>query len=126
MATAITNIQTVLNTGTTSTPTAATSDVANLVEVFVFTPTKSKYVIQIDNVSGANGSVTYSMAIGTHWAATVPLTGTVLQGTSQVLELDTARAVGALGAMSLTVTPASGKKLLTDHALTIQGIQLVD
>lgn len=125
MATAITNIQTVLNVGTLSTPTAATADTANLAEVFTLTPTKTKYVVQIDNVSGSNGSVTFSLAAGTQWAATDALTGTILQGTSQVLEVDTAKYVGASGAMSLTVTPASGKKLLTDHALTIQAIQLV-
>lgn len=126
MATAITNIQTVLNTGTLSTATAATATVADATEVFTFTPTKSKYVIQINNVSASDGSVTYSIAKGTHWAATVPLTGTILQGTSQVIELDTARVKGALGVISLTLTPASGKILLTDHELTIQAIQLVD
>ena len=125
MAQTITNIQSVLNVGTLSTPTAAAADVIDLAEAFTFIPTKSKFVIQIDNVSGANGSVTYSVAVGTHWGATVALTGTVVQGTSQVLELDTARVVGALGALVMTVTPASGKKLLTDHALTIQAIQLV-
>ena len=91
MATAITNIQTVLNTGTVSTPTAATANTIDLAEVFTLTPTKSKYVIQIDNVSGANGSVTFSLAAGTQWAASAALTGTIAQGTSQVLEVDTAK-----------------------------------
>ena len=58
------------------------------------------------------------------WAKTVALTGTILQGTSQVLEVDTAKYLDG-GDMALTITPASGKKLLTDHALTIQAIQLV-
>jgi len=125
MATAITNIQTVLNTGTVSTPTAATADTANLAEVFEITPTNSKIIIQVDNVSGSDGSVTYSVAEGTQWAQAGALTGTILQGTSQVLEFDSARVTGASGVVSMTVTPATGKKLLTDHALTIQAIQLV-
>ena len=124
MATAITNIQSVLNVGTLSTPTTATADVANLAEEFTLTPTGSKFIVQVDNVSGSNGSVTFSLAAGTMWAKTVALTGTILQGTSQVLEVDTAKYLDG-GDMALTITPASGKKLLTDHALTIQAIQLV-
>lgn len=124
MATAITNIQAALNTAVTATATLATADTADLAEVFTLTPTKSKVVYIINNTAAA-GTVTFSLAAGTQFNKSVALTGSVLQSTSKVLEVDTAKYVGALGAMSLTVTPASGAKLKTENIVTIQAIQLV-
>lgn len=124
MATAITNIQTVLNTAVVATATLATADTNDLAEVFTITPTKSKMVFIINN-TGAAGTVTYSLAVGTEFAKTVALTGSVLQTASRVFEVDTAKYVGDLGALSLTVTPAAGIKLKTGNIVTIQAIQLV-
>ena len=126
--TAITNINATLNTKVVSTSTAATADSADLAEVFDITLTKSggKAYIEINNVSGANGTVTYSIAAGTaFWASTVALTGSVAQGTSGLIQVDTARVKNASGVITLTITPASGKKLKTDHTLTLKVVQLV-
>lgn len=125
--TAITNISMTLNTGVVCTPTAATADTIDLAEVFDFTESKAgKYLIIINNVSAVNGTVSFSLAAGDQWGATTALTGTIAQGVSKALEVDSAKyKVGSTGKMSLTITPASGKKLKTDHALTVAGIQLI-
>lgn len=124
MATSITNLQTILNTAVTATATLATADTIDLAEVFEIIPTKSKLVILINNTAAA-GTVTFSVAAGTQWASTVALTGSVLQASSKVLELDTAKYIGTGGKISLTVTPASGIKLKTGNIVTIQAIHLV-
>ncbi len=120
--TAITNITMTLNTGVVSTPTAATADTADLAEVFDITPTKGdgKTLIEIYNVSGANGTVTYSLAAGTQWGAGAALTGSIAQGVARSLQVDSAKFKNNSGVMTLTITPASGKKLKTDHTLTIK------
>lgn len=122
--TVITNIQTSLNTGVLATATLATADTADLAEVFDIKPTKGRFVIIINNTAAA-GTVTYSLAAGTQWAADAALTGSVAQSTSRVLEVDTAKYINASGVISLTVTPASGAKLKTGNIVTIQVIQLV-
>lgn len=123
MATAITNIQATLNAGVVSTQTIATADVADTAEVFSITLTKPRAIVQVSE-NGVSGSVTFSLASDNPLGGTA-LTGTIVQGTAQVLEVDTAKYESETGVMTLTVTPASGKKLLTDHALTIQVVQLV-
>jgi len=124
--TAITNIQASLNTAVTATGTLATADTADLAEIFDITATKAngKVAIIINNTAAA-GTVTFSLAAGTQWAAGTALTGSVLQSTSKIIQVDTAKYVGASGIMSLTVTPASGIKLKTGNIVTIQAIQLV-
>lgn len=126
--TTITNIQAVLNTAVISTATAATADTADLAEVFDITLTKSagKSVIEINNVSAINGTVTFSLAAGTgFWPGTAALTGSVAQGVSKVIQVEDAKFKSAAGVMALTITPASGKKLKTDHTLTLSVCQLV-
>lgn len=125
--TVLTNIQAILNTAVVSTPTAAVADVADLAEIFEITLTKSagKSYIEINNVSGANGTVTFSLAAGTEYGgSSVALTGSVAQGVSRLLQVDDMKYKTA-GLMTLTITPALGKKLKTDHTLTIKVGQLV-
>ncbi len=125
MAQTITNEVLVLNTLNPITVTAAAADTADLAEVFTFTPTAfpNKYMIEIDNVSDANGTVTFSIAAGTSWAAGDALTGSVAQGVKSAIVLESGKYFGATGFV-VTITPASGKKLLTDHTLTVTGVQL--
>lgn len=122
---AITNIAMTLNAGVVATATAAVADTADLAEVFDFTPKKgSKYLIVINNISAANGTVSVSIAAGVQFGANAALTATIAQGVSKAFQVDTAKYVDASGIINVTVTPASGKKLKTDHTLTVQGIQL--
>jgi hypothetical protein len=123
--TTVTTIELELNTATEYTTTAATADTANLAEVFdLDMPKDGRCIVIINNVSGVNGTVTWSLAAGDFWASTAALTGSIAQGKSYILQVDSARFKQSDGKMNLTITPASGKKLKTDHALTIQTIKL--
>ena len=124
MATTVALLAPVRGTALEFTTTAATADTADLAEVFEITPTKGELIIHVNNVSGANGTVTWSLAAGTHWAAGAALTGSIAQGKAYILRVDTAKYKGAAGKLSLTITPASGKKLKTDHTLVITATQI--
>ena len=123
--TAITMLNLTRNGQKEFTTTAATADTADLAEVFDITPTADdKMYIQINNVSGTNGSVTWSLAAGDFPMAVGALTGTIPQGKSYLIQVETGRYKKNTGKLALTITPASGKKLKTDHTLTVQSVQL--
>lgn len=126
MAVSATNSTMVENTITTITANAATSSVIDATEVFTITQTKSdqRVVITINNVATNQGTITYSIAAGAYWAGSAALTGSVAQGVSRGIVLEGAKYKSATGTVVITFTPASGKRLLTDHALTVQVIQL--
>ena len=109
------------------TTTAATATVINTAEVFKIAPTKrdDDFILLIKNTSGANGSVTFSLEQGDFWASpSIPLTGTVVQGATALLRIESAKYLQGDGTLLLTVTPATGKILLTDHALEVGIIQI--
>jgi hypothetical protein len=126
MAVAVTNSTMVENTITTITDNPATSSTIDQTEVFTFTPTKAhhKYVIEIEN-GPTHGTITYSIAAGDFWAAGSALTGSVAQATKRGIVLDFAKYKLQGGTIVITFTPASGKRLATDHALVVRAIQMV-
>jgi hypothetical protein len=105
---------------------AATSTVVDATEVFTITPTVSdeKVLIYIENVATDQGTVTYSIAAGDYWAAGAAKTGSVAQGTGRVIVLEGSKYKTQAGAIAITFTPATGKRLATDHALTVQAVQM--
>jgi hypothetical protein len=113
------------NTITTVTVNAATSSVIDATEVFTLTPTKAdaKVAIVIEN-GPTHGTITYSIAAGGFWAAGSALTGSVAQATTRVIVLEGGKYKAAAGTIAITFTPASGKRLLTDHAMSVSVIQL--
>lgn len=124
--TVITNIAASFNTAVTSTGTLCVADTADLAEIFDIKLTKpsNKVAIIINNTAAA-GTVTFSLAASTvFFAGTVALTSSVLQSTSKVIEVDTAKYLNDSGVLTLTVTPASGAKLKTGNIVTIQVIEL--
>lgn len=125
MAVTVTNSNMAENTITTITDNPATSSVIDATEVFTITPTKADYkvIIEIDN-GPTNGTVTYSIAAGAYWAAGSALTGSVAQDTKRGIVLEGAKYKSAAGTIVITFTPASGKRLLTDHLLKVRVIQL--
>ena len=125
MAVTVTNSQMIENTITTLTENPATSSVIDATEVFTITPTKSdqRVIIEIDN-GPTHGTITYSIAAGAHWAGSAVLTGSVLQEVKRGIVLEGARYKSATGTIVITFTPATGKRLLTDHALKVRVIQL--
>jgi hypothetical protein len=125
--TVVTSTTMALNTETDLVTTAATADTADLAETFDITPTKQdmKCLIMIRNVSAINGSVIISIAAGDFWGAGSAITGTVAQGKVGLFEVDSALVKKSTGKISVTVTPATGKKLVTDHTLSMAAIQLL-
>lgn len=126
MAVSAQNTNMVLNTITTVTRNAATSSTIDQTEVFTITPTKSdeKVLIIIENVAADQGTVNYSIAAGGFWAAGAALTGSVAQGVGRAIVLEGAKYKAQAGTIAITFTPASGKRLLTDHALRVSVIQM--
>lgn len=125
MAVSVTNSTMVTNTITTITDNAATSSVVDTAEVFTITPTKSdqRVLIEIEN-GPTHGTVTYSIAAGGFWAAGSALTGSVAQDLKRGIVLEGGKYKAAAGTIAITFTPASGKRLLTDHALKVRVIQM--
>ena len=126
MAVAVTNETLVLNIENPITQSAATETSVDVVEVFTFTPAvkDNDYLLVIYNVSGTDGTVTYSIAAGDAWAADAALTGSVTQGVQSGIVLEGGKYLSEDGTIVVTITPAAGKILLTDHALTAVGVQM--
>jgi hypothetical protein len=116
---------TTINTDQTFTANAATSTTANEAEVFTVTPTKSsgKSAIVFGNATG-HGAYTYSIAAGDLWAGAA-ITGSVAAAALEVLEYDSAKVLQDDGTIAITLTPATGKVLLTDHAAKIYHLELL-
>jgi hypothetical protein len=126
MAVTCINSSIATNMITTVTRNAATSSVIDATEVFTITPSKADYkvVIYIENVAAGQGTVTYSIAAGGYWAAGSALTGSVAQGVGRAIVLEGAKYKSVAGSIAITFTPASGKRLATDHLLQVEVIQL--
>ena len=130
-AVAVTNVDLVRDTVNPADGDAATADVADLAEVFTITPTKGvdKIIIEIA-VANTNGTVACSLAAGDeYWArAAGALTWNCVQNKTSIMHIsDIARFmtnVAAGDTIVLTLTPAAGKKLLTDHTAVVKVVQL--
>ena len=120
MAVAVVNTQCIFNEAVEKTFNAATATVADAAEVFTITLTKADYksVIEISNVSGSDGTLTYSFAAGDLWAG-VEVTGSVDQGETAVIEVEGGKVMQNDATILLTLTPADGKILLTDHEASV-------
>ena len=124
MAVTVTNTKiTKLNVDQTLTANAATSSTIDQAEVFTITPTKPKKALMFYNGTG-HGAYTYSIAAGQMWGSTTAITGSIAAGAIEVIELDDARVKKADGTIVVTLTPASGKRLLTDHAAGMYVLEL--
>lgn len=116
---------TALNAFQAVTKMAADADTADLAQKFIYTPTgkDNKIAILID-VAATNGSVATSIKAGTRVFAGPTKTGSVAQATTGVVQIETGKYMQADGTIEFTLTPASGKKLLTDHAAKVYVIEL--
>lgn len=114
-----------LNTDQTLTQNAATSSVIDATEVFTYTPTGKDNKILIGFVNGAgHGAYTYSIAAGARVFGAPVKTGSVAAGATEVIQIETGRYVSAANTVAITLTPASGKRLLTDHAAAMWAAEL--
>ena len=128
MSVTVTNtLITALNADQTLTSNAATSSVADAARVFTITPTGKANKTAIAFVNGAgHGAYTYSIAAGANvFKASAAKTGSIAAGATEVIQLDMGRYTSAAGKIVVTLTPASGKKLLTDHAAAMWVVELI-
>jgi len=125
MAVDVTNVTLERDTVDILAPDAATADVADTAEVFTITPTKrtDKIIIEV-SVADTNGTVVCTLGAGDYWAGKAVSFNAVQNKTSVFHVSDIARFLTSDGKIKLTLTPATGKKLLTDHAATVQVIEL--
>lgn len=122
MAVSVTNTELKRKTDTAYTANAATATGANGTEVFTFTlprgvPAQNCVIGFYNglNVTGT-GAMTYSFAVGGLInAAATASTGSVAQNAVEFYR-PSGDLVSASGTLVCTLTPASGKALLTDHA----------
>lgn len=128
MAVAVTNtLISALSADQTLTANAATSSVIDATEVFTITPTgkPNKTAIIFTNGAG-HGAFTYSIAKGAGvFQAAAAKTGSIAAGASEVIQLEMGRYTSATGTVVITLTPASGKRLATDHAASMAVIELL-
>ena len=124
MAVAITNTKiTALNADQTLTHNAATVDTADGTEVFTYTPTgkDNKIVLGFKNTTGV---MTYSIAAGVGVFGAAAKTGSIAANATEIIQIETGKYMQAAGTVLITLTPASGTKLLTNHAAAMWAIEL--
>lgn len=128
MAVAVTNTKiSALNADQTLTANAATSSTIDQAEVFTITPTgkPNKTAIVFTNGAG-HGAYTYSIAVGSGvFKSAAAKTGSIAAGASEIIQLDMGRYTSSSATIVVTLTPASGKRLLTDHAASMAVIELL-
>lgn len=116
---------TALNTDQVLTKNAATSTVIDETQDFIYTPTgKDEKIAILIEVADSHGAVAFSIAGGDGVFGTVAKTSSVAQATTDVIQIETGRYMQTGGTIVITFTPASGKRLLTDHALKVSVIEL--
>ena len=125
---AITNTAVALNTVVAIPATvAATEDGAGTAQNMVITPTKADAQLVIRaKVADTNGAVALTVTKGDHWAATADLALSCAQATDNVFILEGGKYTQSDGTIVITATPASGKKLKTDHAFVMSAFQLAN
>lgn len=126
----VTNIDLIREEGVVVTPTAFTSDTsANDTETLIITPTVpgNWMILIINNVASDQGSLTVTCAKGDYWFAKAMDTVTILQNTDQAIVFQAAAHKDKDdNTIEFVVTPASGKKLVTNHGATWQCFQMPD
>jgi hypothetical protein len=126
MAVSITNtLISALNADQTFTPNAATSSVSDTAEVFTYTPTGKDHKIALffKNASG-HGAYTYSIAAGAGVFGCAAKTGSIAADAIEVIQIESGRYMSSSGTILITLTPANGKRLLTDHAAVMYALEL--
>lgn len=124
MAVAITNTRiTSLNADQTLTFNPATVDTIDGTEVFTYTPTGKDNKICI-GFKNATGVLAYSIAGGTGVFGAAAKTGTIAENATEVIQIETGKYMQSAGTILITLTPATGTKLLTNHAAAMFVIEL--
>lgn len=108
------------------TSNAATGTTINTAEVFTVTPvTAGSQIMFRIYVGPTHGAVAYSVGAGDEFAAYDAYTGSIAQATAEVFVLDTAKYITTAGTILITLTPAAGKKIGTDHACVMMVYEIL-
>lgn len=114
-----------LNTDQTLTANAADANTNDLAQIFNYTPTgKDNKVVVIISVGDTHGAVAYSIAGGAGVFGIPAKTGSIAQNAMEVIQIETGRFMLATGKIAITLTPASGKKLQSEHLAKVYVIEL--
>jgi hypothetical protein len=126
MSVTVTNTNiTAFNAEVEVTNNPATSTTIDQTQVFTITPTKADYKTLIEIINGAgHGAVAFSIAAGDYWAGTSAKTGSVAAGKTEVIVLEGGKYKSQAGTIAITLTPNTGKRLLTDHNASVNVIGL--
>lgn len=126
----VTNVDLIREEGVVVTPTAFTSDTSvNDTETLIITPTVpgNRMILIINNVASDQGSLTVTCAKGDYFLGKAMGTVTILQNTDAAIIFQAAAHKDrGDNTIEFVVTPASGKKLVTNHAATWQCFQMPD
>ena len=114
-----------LNTKQALTMMAADADTANLAQKFIYTPTgkDNKIVIGIQ-VGDTNGAVAHSIKAGAGVFGAAAKTGSTAQATTGIFQIETGKYAQTDGTVEINLTPASGKKLASEHLDKVWVIEL--
>lgn len=128
MAVTVTNSAiSALNTVAAVTSNAATADADGTAEVFTITPTKAgiKGLLVIGGTgAAADAAIGVSIAAGDLWAGKA-VTASVAKNTVKAIQIDTGYVMQDDGTIAVTLTPAAGDKLKSDHAAYVQYFELL-
>jgi len=131
MATDVTNIDLIRDSGVVCTAVAFVADTDNLAETLTFIPTQPcNHLVLIINEVSSGGAMTVDVAAGNYWAALAMTQVSVASGTSKAFVFTSARYQTTTGVdateskIVVTVTPFTDQKLDTDHAATYMHFQL--
>ena len=118
---------TALNTDTALTLNAADADTNDLAQKFYYTPAAKEHKVALGfQVANSHGAVSFAITKGARVFGTAAnKTFTTAQATTDIIQIETGKYMLADGTIEITATPASGKKLTTDHALKIFVIELL-
>ncbi len=112
------------DTVTAVTASPATETNADTAQIFTITPTRPRQqgVLTV-SVANSHGAVALSVAAGGMVNASGALSLSVAQNTTKTFQLDPSKYLSKTGVYTITATPASGKILATNHALTFTFIE---
>lgn len=116
-----------LNVKQALTLTAADSSVIDATQKFVYTPTgrKPSKICFLIQVGDTHGAVASSISAGTGVFGLAARTGSTAQATTGLIQIETGSHTIANGTIEITFTPATGKRLATDHLLKVAAIELI-
>lgn len=102
---------------------AATASVADTPETFEFVATGKPFIL-LATVANSHGSVALSMNVGDTWAGKATTIGAAVENKTTAFYVESGYGLNDAGKIEIVATPATGKILLTNHALKLSVIQL--